>query len=305
MSANANELVERAVAAMVVAIDAYNRPAYPYRGETFAILALNAWELLLKAKWIAKHSDCVESMYKKDKQGQIKRNRSGNPLTYGLSYLTQHLAEDGMLHHNVRSNLDLLSEVRNVAVHFRHRESELTRRLQELSMACVRNFVIAVQDWFHTDLTQLNLYLMPLSFLPPPSSVEGVQLNAEEEQFLSFLNQTARAEENSELGYHIMVKVEIRFVQSEQAQALPVRVTDDPDAPAVRLTEEQMQCQQRYSNFKIKDTYHNIRKRLENDGNYCYVRFLDPSNPVSKSKKFYNPKILQEFDKEYEKKQEE
>ncbi|MFQ3662307.1 MAG: DUF3644 domain-containing protein [Chloroflexaceae bacterium] len=282
MSTSAQMFLERAVAAMVVAIDAHNRPGYPYRGETFAILALNAWELLLKARWIATHSDCIESIYERDGHGQIKQSRSGNPRTLGLNYLAQQLAGDGTLHHNVQRNLELLAEVRNAAVHFYHQEGALTQRLQELSMACVRNFVIAVQHWFQTDLTKWNLSLMPLSFLPLPSTVEGVRLHTEEEVFLSFLNQTARTEEGSELGCHIMVQVEIRFIQSEQAHAVPFRVTDDPDAPVMRLTDDQIremypwdykkltkQCQQRYSDFKVNDTYHKIRKRLESDGKYC------------------------------------
>ena len=44
------KLYRKAEAALISAIEAYNKPDFKYREETFSILALNAWELLLKAK---------------------------------------------------------------------------------------------------------------------------------------------------------------------------------------------------------------------------------------------------------------
>jgi len=35
---------------MLAAIEVYNKPIFEYREETYAILAVNAWELLLKAR---------------------------------------------------------------------------------------------------------------------------------------------------------------------------------------------------------------------------------------------------------------
>jgi len=42
-------LVRNAVAAITAAIELYNKPRISYREEAVAILAINAWELLLKA----------------------------------------------------------------------------------------------------------------------------------------------------------------------------------------------------------------------------------------------------------------
>jgi hypothetical protein len=46
-------LLQTAEAALISAIEIYNKPAFAYREETFAILALNAWELMLKAKLLS------------------------------------------------------------------------------------------------------------------------------------------------------------------------------------------------------------------------------------------------------------
>ena len=43
-----NALVKKAVATSS-AIEVYNKPSFEYREETFSILMINAWELLLKA----------------------------------------------------------------------------------------------------------------------------------------------------------------------------------------------------------------------------------------------------------------
>ena len=41
-------LLDKSLAAAVSAIEVYNKPDFKYREETFAILMVNAWELLLK-----------------------------------------------------------------------------------------------------------------------------------------------------------------------------------------------------------------------------------------------------------------
>jgi hypothetical protein len=95
-------------------------------------------------------------------------------------------------------------------------------------------------------------------------------------------------------------------------------VTNDPSALAVRLTEEQIlerypwdyktlteKCRLRYVNFKVNQEYHEIRKRLEADQRFAHIRRLDPENPKSSKKVFYNPNILAEFDKHYTRKSQE
>jgi hypothetical protein len=97
MKARSRELLDRAIAAMVAAIDVYNKPDFPYRAESFTILALNGWELLLKAKWLADHDNRLNSLYvrysrSEQKRSRYKRTRSGNPLTHSLDHLANELA---------------------------------------------------------------------------------------------------------------------------------------------------------------------------------------------------------------------
>jgi hypothetical protein len=55
--------LKNAEAALISAIEIYNKPAFGYREETFAILALNAWELLLKAKILEQHNNAIKFLH--------------------------------------------------------------------------------------------------------------------------------------------------------------------------------------------------------------------------------------------------
>ena len=50
MKSRARALLDKSIGAMISAIEVYNKPSFRYREETFSVLAINAWELLLKAK---------------------------------------------------------------------------------------------------------------------------------------------------------------------------------------------------------------------------------------------------------------
>src|SRR5580693_1775746 len=93
-----NDLAAKSVQAAVAAIEIYNKPSFSYREEAFSLLMTNAWELLLKAKWLMDHGEQLESLYElvSDADGNKtpKVNRSGNPNSHGIAYLAAKLVED-------------------------------------------------------------------------------------------------------------------------------------------------------------------------------------------------------------------
>lgn len=319
MRARSRELLERAIAAMLAAIEIYNKPTFPYRAESFMILAVNAWELLVKAKWLADHSNRLSSLYVRQGRGiqkrRIKRTAAGNPMTFGLDYIADKLRETKSLDENACDNLRILSELRHSAVHFYHLNPQLAERLQEIGAAAVRNFRSAVADWFKDNLSRHNVYLMPLAFVSP-SVTRVVALTTEEKRFLKYLtDQTSNAEQRLESNYAVTMNVEVRFVKSKSSDAMAVRVTADPTAPAVRLTEEEVRerypwgyyeltkrCQERYTNFKIDQKYHVARKAAESDSRYAHVRQLDTKNPHSPKKTFFSTAMIEKLDTQYERK---
>ena len=92
MKSRSKELLDRSISAMVAAIEIYNKPGFQYRNESFCILSINAWELLVKAKWLADHRNDERSLFvretrenldgSKSRKKYIKRTRSGNPFTH-------------------------------------------------------------------------------------------------------------------------------------------------------------------------------------------------------------------------------
>jgi hypothetical protein len=63
MKARSKEPLDRAIAATIAAIEIYTKPDFRYREEAFAVLAINGWELLLKAKWLAEHGNDITALH--------------------------------------------------------------------------------------------------------------------------------------------------------------------------------------------------------------------------------------------------
>lgn len=324
MKARSKELLDRAVAATVAAIEIYNKPDFLYREEAFSVLAINGWELLLKAKWLADHNNKIGTLYvmeprmKKDgtksKKLKIKETRSGNPFTHSLDHLAKKLVETKAFDANAWANIQALLELRDSSIHFYNRTGAFPVRLQEIGTASLKNFVAATKAWFGRDLSEFNFYLMPLSFVAMPQQTDGVVLNQEEKKFLAFIEGLEPANDDASSPYSVTVNIDIKFTRSKAKDALGVNVTTNPNAPEVRLTEEQIgdtypwdydrlnaECRKRYSDFKLVNKYHELRKKLAGDKRYGYLRLLDPKRPKGQKKPFFNPNIMKEFDKHYTK----
>lgn len=304
-----DELTDRAIAATMSAIEIYNKPDFRYRAETFAILAINGWELLLKAKWLKEHNDDVNSLYSEN-----KRSSSGNPQTHAIRSLANKLAGRGILNLNVKSNIDALIEIRDSVIHFYDSTGTLEVKVQEIGTASLQNFALIMREWFGKDLSEYNFYLMPLSFMMLPARTDAIILNPQEENFLNYLERLEADADKSDTEYSVTINIDVRLTKSGSKDSPGLRLTKDPNAPAVRVTEEDIRerypwdydeltqkCRERYSDFKSNSKYHKIRKSLEDDDRFASIRLLDPGNPNGSKKKFYNPNIMQELDKHYTK----
>ena len=324
MKSRTKELLDRAIAATVAAIEIYNKPDFLYREEAFAVLAINGWELLLKAKWLNDHGNKISALYvkelRKNKDGsnskrlKTKQTRSGNPFTYSLDYLAKRLVEVGAFDLIALNNIKALMEMRDSSIHFYNRSSPFSVRLQEVGAASLKNFVAACNSWFKRDLSEFNFYLMPLSFVTLPQRADAVVLNQEEKKFLAFIKNLEFDDDGTSL-YSVTVNIDIKFTRSKTQGVQGVKVTNNPNAPEVRIKEENIQerypwdyahltneCRKRYTDFKLTRKYHDLRKRFLKDRRFSYLRLLDLSNPNSQHKVFFNANIFQELDKHYTKK---
>jgi Domain of unknown function (DUF3644) len=319
------DIAQKAVDAALAAIEIYNKPDFKHREETFSILMTNAWELLLKARHLFQSGEREESLYEmvKDANGQLvpKTNRSNNPITHGLGYLLEKLAQDQTsgITKSCYQNILLLIEVRDTSVHFVNKDLFFSKRIQEIGTASLRSFVTLCQEWFALDLSRYNFYLMPLSFYHGFETVESISVTNYSEQMRRLLAYLAQVENeypsDATNAHNVTLHLETKFVRSNTADAIAVRFSSDPNVPAMNVREEDVlknypydyekltkALKDRYSDFLANEKYHKIRKPLISEKKYCIVRLLDPSKPCSGSKTFFSSEVFKVFDKHYTKK---
>lgn len=307
---------------MLAAIEVYNKPRFPYRDEAFSVLAINAWELLLKARLLQLNRNKLGTITAKERRTNrdgspsaaryIKRNRAGNPMSIGLFAAFDRLLNDfdDAIPLAVRHNLEALCEIRDNSVHFVNSNPETEMRVNEIGSAATRNYLTISRLWFAVDFSDHNLGLMPLTFMRTFNRSEAVQVSGEEQRFVDYITQLAATDDDND--FSVSLHVDVSLKRSKDADAKRFTVSNDPDAVAIRVEEENIRetypwdyriltarLQKRYSDFKCNPQYHKLRKTLESDSKFANERVLDPGNPKSAKKMFFSPNIIKEFDKHY------
>ena len=193
---------------------------------------------------------------------------------------------------------------------------DISKLVQELGTACLRNYLLLIRRWFAIDMSSYNFFLMPLAFVREELQIEVVNLNADERKLIDFLrSRTSTSAEVNKDGFNVALHLDIKFSRSKADSAHRVIVTNDPGATHVTLSEEDIRekypwdfqilttrMKKRYSDFAQNKMYHKLRKPLEKDERYCKKRYLDPAKTSGVGKCFYNPNIIGVFDKHYTKK---
>ena len=324
MKSRSQQLLEKAEKALLCAIEIYNKPDFPYREETFSILALNAWELLLKSKLLADGGNDPRAIYiyepRQTKAGSLskkrylRRNRAGNPHTMGLSQLVAQLDKESTtrLSPAIKANLDALTEIRDNSIHYMIVNAKLGKRILEIGTASVKNFIEITRRWFSLDFSQYSLYLMPIGFVQAPGLASAISSSQDETNLLRYLEEISGSVDDSAKGYHVALEVNVSMKRSSSDPAFSLGITKDPNAPVIQLSEEDIriaypwdywelvsQCRSRYVDFKLNQKFHELRTLFKQNDQYIRTRELDPGNPRSAKKDFHNPNILRELDKHY------
>lgn len=153
MKSRARCLLDKSIQAMLSAVEIYNKPGFTYREESFAVLAVNSWEILLKARILQVDKNRVSAILeyepKKKANGELsklvypRKNRSGNYVTVGLfkahDSLVNNYSDD--LDPAIRKNLEAIVEIRDNAVHYYNKELPVTLAIHEIGAACLKNYI--------------------------------------------------------------------------------------------------------------------------------------------------------------------
>ncbi|MDQ8209772.1 DUF3644 domain-containing protein [Coraliomargarita sp. SDUM461003] len=327
MKSRSRALFDKSIASGLSAIEVYNKPHFAYREETFSVLLVNSWELLLKARIVQLERNRISSIFeyerRKNSNGELstklyrKRNRSGNVITVGLfkSYDLLSSKYGDSIDTRVRSNLEALVEIRDNSIHFFNKDLDLKKKVMEIGAASLKNYAALSKRWFAADLSIYNFFIMPLAFVRDFHTAECVSLNSEERKTLQYIDSLQESTtEDPASDYSLSLEVDFR-IRKKSTTGAEVRISNSPNAVPIQLSEEDVMdkypwdygnlcayLKNRYIDFLQNPKYHRIRKALEDDKRYCLERLLDPTNPKSSIKRFYNPNIIREFDKNYTKK---
>ena len=328
MLSRSKALANTAVDACIAAIEVYNKPDFRHREQAFAILMLNAWELLLKARVLQENNNKLSSIHVRERmlkadgtRGQrlvVKHGRGGNPITIDVTTaisLVKGFSKAG-IDDACAENIHLLAEMRNKAVHFMNEDAGLSQRMQEVGTAALRNFMRAVQEWFDTDLSRYNFFLMPLAFHSPAEAVQsiaGANYNKETANFLEYLaSQEKKYPSDASRQYNVSLQVDFKFVKAKGEGVLPVKLSTDPEAQKISLTEEQMNAKYPWDyatlmkNFVAKrpsvkrnNSFHAQMEKLKKNPNLCRDRYLNPVKASGTKTTIYSQAMLQELLKVY------
>ena len=237
--------------------------------------------------------------------------------TIDASSLSKKLLNDQKsgLETGCHNNILALLEIRDNAVHFLHRDPYLGRRVLEIGTASLRNYAQLAQEWFDVDLSGYEMLLMPVSFqhgFETAESISGIRRNEQVEKLLEYISNLEK-DQPTESTQRVAIYLETKLAKEKGESAVRFNWTNDPSAPAMLVREEDVlknypmaykqltgKMRIRYSDFIENRTYHRLRKDLEGNRKYCMTRLLNPENPESSKKRFYNANIFQEFDRHYQ-----
>ena len=308
---------------MLSAIELYNKPDFKYREETFAILSINAWELLLKAyilktngykcRFIYEYEDKRKKSGEKSQQRQIAKNRMNNPKTISIFEAIKRLFDANILPETVKSNIELLIEFRDNAIHFVNLSPSMEKQIQELGFACIRNYIRIIKKWeISKKLDKYNFYLMPLAYIDETTLVEAESTKEEQNYTDFFLSRLKEQDNVKSSDFHITAAIDITFKKGQTNSLIGARF--DPNGIPLTLTEEDIKsrfpwthkevmekCKERYIDFKRDKDFNKHMKEIKSDLQLCHKRELYPGNPKTSVTYFYSTNIWKILDKYYTK----
>jgi EC042_2821-lke REase/Protein of unknown function (DUF3644) len=160
------KLLANGKAALLAAIEIYNKPRIEYRDECFVILLLNAWELTIKAVL----SKSGQTIYYPKVRGQPYRTYSlTDSLRKAETFIPTALGVQAL-----RMNLELLSTYRDNAVHF-YNAQNFGAVIYALAQTSIVNLKDVLKLFFDVELSdEITWQLLPLGLTPPIDPIDYI-----------------------------------------------------------------------------------------------------------------------------------
>ncbi len=188
-------------AALLSAIEIYNKPRINYRDECFVILLLNAWELTIKAL-LSKNKQSI--FYPKLRDQSYRTFSLSDALRRAEPYIPEVLTRDAL-----RRNIELLSTYRDNCIHFYN-----TPGFASLIYALAQTSIVNLKDLlnlaFKINLADdISWQLLPLGIHNPIDPIEyisghpsKIKQSAAVKQFIASISESTKylADNNLDTG---------------------------------------------------------------------------------------------------------
>lgn len=304
------QLLDASVAALFAGIEIHNKPHISYRYSSSIILIINAWELALKA-----------FVYKYIGKKDIYEGKDGHTISFtkAADIVRNRLnAQKAGCFEAVFTNLMLLNDYRCSEVHFAGKRIDAIA-FMILSKA-VLNYDAFIKEHFRKDITRDdNLIIMPIGLKLPLNPIEYLkqEYKSASNDFVSHLINDVRTLNNANIQESILVGFDVFTASVKKATnadivaaidssadiklTKSVRVTDDLNAPLMRvepeilpLTYQDLRKKIKEKNPKIKfgKQFNNIIRELKKEKLLCQERLLNPKKKDGQKTYFYADKAV-------------
>lgn len=312
-------LLDSSQAALFAGIEIHNKPHIEYRYPTSVILIINAWELALKA-YVYKYID-KKKIYEKDGKHTISFSKAAVLVRDNINKVSKNNEFVA-----VYDNLSLLNDYRCSNIHFI--EDKLDPIVFMLISKAVLNYDEFLKEYFKKDITKDdNLIILPVGLKLPFNPIEYLKQDygSANNDFVNNVVQTVRKLQDESVHDSIVVGFDVYTAsvkkihnadliaaidQQEGTIKLTksVRITDDPNAPAVRMEPELLpltylelraEIKEQQQDIKFNNRFNKIMENIKKDGALCQTRYLDPNQKTGTKKDFYSEKAIREVIAKY------
>jgi hypothetical protein len=181
----------------------------------------------------------------------------------------------------------------------------------EFGTASVKNFVVIGMQWFGESVA--TPHLLPVGFLGDASAVK-TRTSSGQREFLKQLHDISASSPNfGDSAFSVTMNIDIR-VNPIRSGGGSIGLTNDQSAPRVQFSDDEAlelfpasyadvaaACRDRYPGFRQNQKFNATMKCVNEDANCAHERRLDPKNPKSAKKRYYNlESTMTKLDAEYD-----
>lgn len=317
------------MAAYFAAIEIHNKPNIPYRYETVTLLILNAWELILKAYvWKYVKPSCV-----------FREQRKTITLHKALELVHEHISSQTPKEFTATyKNIDLINVYRDSVAHY-YEDELVPAIFALVARAAINYVEFMKVYFSKDVMAVENLSIMPLGFRMPfrpedflskksPEYSSSIETKNFIDQIVTVIRDLEEngIEDSVVVGFGIYLESVKKMKNSDLlvaitskdealvtiSQTKKIRLSDDPHAQPFTLTDENYRDYYQYSHdalcewckvniegFSQNKLFNHIKREMESNKSWVYVRWLDSEKKTGNPRKFYSNLGLEEIKRRY------